>query len=452
MGLIADRMSNLRFDRAAWLNDDGDEPPSIAGTTVNASSAMSLSTVWRCVDLISHAVSLAPRDVIVKVGGQSYPEYNLPTWLRNPDPTNPNYSADDYFAEQVAAALIEGNWFTAVYPDVVAPEVLTAIPPNRVRVKPGPRYDILDDRGRVQATVGPMQMLHGWWVKFPGELRGISPLEAMRRTLGGALAAEEFAGRFFGQGASLSFGVEVPGELTDEKKDRLRTSLKRKHQGLGNSHAIGVLTAGAKFVTGLAPSPEQAQMLETRKFGVEDIARIYGVPPGMVGSQEPGASSYASAQEWRKLFRDDRLLTFTKNLETAHERLLSVPLRLEGTGATVQLRFNLDWVARADLKERLEAHEIAIRSGQSTPNESRVKEDLPPMPGGDRLYMQAQMTPIDQLGQQPAQGTRSEPFEDRVIEALASRTAEPIEVHTHLSAESLRIEPPVVAAAAPSTC
>lgn len=432
MGLIASRLSELRFDRAAWLNDDGDEPPSIAGVAVTSSSAMSLSTVWRCVDLISHAVSLAPRDVIVKAGGKSYPQYTPPGWLVRPDPSNPNYTADDYFAEQVTAALIEGNWFTSVYPDVFAPEVLTAVPPNRVRVKKGPRYEILDDRGQVQATVGPMQMLHGWWIKMPGELRGISPLEAMRRTLGGALAAEEFAGRFFGQGASLSFGVEVPTELTDEKKTKLRESLRRRHAGLSNSHAIGVLTAGAKFITGLAPSPEQAQMLETRKFGVEDIARVYGVPPGMVGSQEPGASSYASAQEWRKMFRDDRLLTFTKNMETAHERLLQLPLALEGTGASMQLRFNLDWVARADLKERTEANEIAIRSGQMTPDEARALEDRQPQPGGDRLYMQAQMTPIDQLGAQPV--TRAEPFEDRMLQVLAQRSPDPVEVHTHLSA------------------
>jgi HK97 family phage portal protein len=394
MGILRDRLSDVRFDRAAWLNDDdGESQPSIAGPAVTSSSALSLSTVWRCVDLISHAVSLAPRDVVVKVGGQSFPEYNLPPWLSTPNPGNPNYTTDDYFAEQVAATLIEGNWFTAVAPHVFDPQVLTAVPPNRVRVKDGPRYEVLDERGRVQRTLTPAQMLHGWWIKLPGELRGVSPLEKLRRTLGGALAADEYAARFFGQGASLAFGVEVPTALSDEQRENLRDSLKRRHQGLGNSHAIGVLTSGAKFVTGLAPSPEQAQMLETRKFSVEDIARVYGVPPGMVGSQEPGASSYASAIEWRKMFRDDALLKFTANLERMHERLLHPPDALPD--AAVQLRFNLDWVARADLLQRYQAHEAGVRGGFLTPNEARKLEDLPPHKGGgDQLYMQQQMVPI----------------------------------------------------------
>src|SRR6185295_14841450 len=128
------------------------------------------------------------------------------------------------------------------------------------------------------------------------------------------------------QGASLSFGVEVPGAMDEQKKKDMAEAMRRKYAGLSNSHAIGVLTNGAKFVTGLAPTPEQAQFLDTRKFGVEEICRIYGVPPGMAGSQEPGASSYASAEVYHDEFRAYGVQPLATRIEQQHSRLLDLPI------------------------------------------------------------------------------------------------------------------------------
>lgn len=443
MGLIRDRLAEVRFNAQEWLHNDDDEGYTTpSGVRVTRESALGLTTVWRCVDLISHAVSLAPTDVIVKVGDRSFPEFTKPGWLSAPVPSDPNYTGGDYFGEVALALLLDGNYFTLVTPDVFEPAQLTVLDPSRVVVKPGPRYDIKDEKGHVTATVGPMQMLHGWWLRLPGEPRGISPLEALRRGIGTAIAAEDFGGRFFGQGAALSFGVEVPGPLTPEQKTELRESLKRNHQGLSKSHAIGVLTSGAKFVGGLAPTPEQAQMLATRKFSVEDLCRPYGVPPGMAGSQEPGASSYASALVYREQFRDDAVLKFTTKIERGHARLLSVPDRLAGTGATVQMRFNLDWIARTNLLERYQAHSEGVRGGFITPNEARAKEDKPGIgPAGDRLYMQSQMVPIDMLGQEPAAAPAAQRFEPIVITMPEHRSAAPTEIHAHMP--ETRVEVPV---------
>lgn len=398
-----------RRNDPGWLTrEDGLETLSPlsqpSGVLVNRASAMSLSTWWRCVDLISSTVSLAPVSVVVRVGSRSFPEYGLPAWLSNPDPRDPNYMASDYFGEATLSMLTDGNFFTAVYPSVLDPQVLILLDPALVTVRKGPLYDIRDRRsGRVVATLDPVQMLHGWWIRLPGELRGVSPLEALRRGIGSAIAADEFAGRFFGQGAALAFGVEVPpepggGPMPKEKKEALRDDLTRRHAGVRNSHMIGVLTGGAKFVTGLGPTPEQAQMLETRKFGVEDIARIFGVPPGMAGSQQPGASSYASASEWRQQFRDDSVLKFTAKLERQHGRLLSVPPGISDPNARAEVSFDLDWVARANLLDRYQAHGEAVTKGIRTPNEVRHDEGEAPLAGGDRLYMQQQMVPLEDLG------------------------------------------------------
>ena len=400
MGLIAERFAEARFNATEWLNDDDydDGPVTPSGVRVTRQSALGLTTIWRCWDLISSTVALAPRQLFLKVGGQTFPEFSPPAWLTSPDPTNPALTSDDYFSQITLSMLADGNYFVDVYPYVLDPQVLTVLDPRRVDVRKGPLYDILDERGKVTRTLGPMEILHGTWLRLPGELRGISPLEALRRGIGSAVAAEDHAGRFFGQGASLSFGVEVPYALDETKKKTLRENLKARYTGRANSHAIGVLTDGAKFVPGLAPTPEQAQMLATRKFSVEDLCRPYGVPPGMAGSQEPGASSYASAYVWREQFRDDSVLKFTKKIERPHERLLSVPPSVTDPRAEVQLRFNLDWVARTDLLARYQAHSEGVRGGFITPNEARAKEDRPPLPGGDQLYMQQQMVPIGSLG------------------------------------------------------
>lgn len=397
MGLLARRLTEER-SVATWLADDDDDGPRTpSGVRVNMRSALGLTTVWRCVDLLSSTISQAPKDVIVKIGGQSFPEYrNRPDWLSLPNPTDPSQTINDHMSQVALSLLIDGNFFTEAIPNIFLPEALIVHDPTRVDVRSGPLYDIKDANGRVVRTLNPAQMLHGAWIKTAGMLRGIAPLEALRRSIGNSIAAEEHAGRFFGQGASLAFGVEVPGQLTPEQKTNLADQLKTKYAGLKNSHAIGVLTAGAKFVPGLAPTPEQAQMLQTRKFSVEEIARPYGIPPGMVGSQEPGASSYASAEVYHQEFRDYAVLPLARRIEVQYERLLEVPPNVSA-GASVQFRFNLDHIARTNLLARYQAHGEGVQKGFLTPNEARGLEDLGPLAGGDNLYMQQQMVPITRL-------------------------------------------------------
>jgi HK97 family phage portal protein len=422
MGIIRTALAGEARSVADWLvNDDTGDGGRMtsAGVIVGRREALGLTTYWRCVDLITHAVSGSPASMAVRIGDRVYPEFaNVPQWIALPNPADPNYTLADHFAEQTLASLIEGNYFTSVLPSVWEPLVLTAHDPDRVRVRPGPWYDLLDASGKVIITLGPDQMLHGWWMKIPGQLRGIAPLEVHRRGLGGAVAADEFGTRFFGQGAALSFGVEIPGEMTPDQKKDLRDGLKKEHTGIGQAHAIGILTRGGKFVTGLAPTPEQSQMLATRKFSVEDIARIFGVPPGMAGSQEPGASSYASAVEWRRQFRWDVVAKFTDKLRRSYGRLLSVPDSVTAPGAVAELRFDLDWIDRADELSRYQAYEVGVRGGFTTPDEVRGREGKAPRPGGDKLYMQAQMTPVELLGQAPAPVAAVRSVAEEVSEAL----------------------------------
>lgn len=404
MGLIARRLEEVRESLGEFIADDESMYSgrmTSAGVRVNRQAALSLTTVWRCVDLLASAVAQSPRDIVIKVGGQSFPEFrNVPAWLDQPDPNDPSMTGNDHFMQVALSLLFDGNFFTLVLPHVLDPQVVTALDPGRVTVKPGPRYEIRDVYGHVTSTVGPSQMLHGTWLRPAGSPRGISPLEAMRLSFGAAIATQDHAARFFGQGASLSFGVEVPGVLTPDQKDDFGKSLRKRYGGLNNSHAIGILTNGAKFVTGLAPTPEQAQFLGTREFEVEDLCRPYGVPPAMAGSTAPGAASFASTDNYDKWFKERGVQPLAERIEEQYDRLVQVPDTIADPSADAEFKFNLDNVYRVSLLSRYQAYGEGVRGGFLKPKEARSKEDLPPLADGsdDQLFMQSQMVPIGSLG------------------------------------------------------
>lgn len=396
-----------RYGDPAWLTrDDSDAPLTGSGVRVTTTNAMRLSTVWACVRLLSNTIATLPTEIIVQLGATRFPEFQKPSWLTNPNPADPSMTPTEYFAQLTTSLLLEGNFFVYCPYTVMDPSVLIVLNPAAVTIKRSgennlvPTYEVRGDTGQVTLTTDAMHMLHGVWMRLPGSLRGLSPIDAARQGIGSGLAAEDFAGRYFGHGSALSFGVEVPGALNEPQKAQLRDALRESYAGLARSHSVGVLTGGAKFITGLGVTNEQAQFLETRKFTVEDIAgRIYGVPPHMVGSQEPGASSYSSVEQRSLEFRTYSLLALVRRIEDPHQRLVEPPAAFRGRGATATFRINVDGLARADLKSRYEAYSVGTQGGILKPNEARALEDLPPVPGGDVTYMQAQYLP---LGSPPA--------------------------------------------------
>lgn len=402
MGIFAPVREPIVEEQRDWLTDDTtmwDGPLTSSGARVNQDSAMRLSTVWGCVRLLSNTIATAPTDVVVRIGASRFPEFTKPSWLSNPFPADPSMTWTEHIGQVVTSLLLDGNFFVFVPGSIFDPSVLMVLDPRRVEIKATssqvPYYIVRNAAGQKIAEVDPMRMLHGTWLRMPGALRGISPIEAARQGIGAGLATEDFAARFFGQGTALSFGVEYPGHLTDQQKDDLRESMRKNYASSKKSHSIGVLTDGAKFVTGLGITNEQAQFLETRRFTVEDIAgRIFGIPPHKMGSQEAGASSYNSVEIRNLDYRQDAVLPLARRIEDPYNRLVEVPDGISAANASAQFMFNLDGIARADLKTRYEAYGVGIEKGFLKPKDAREKEDLPPADGDDHLYMQSQMVPL----------------------------------------------------------
>jgi HK97 family phage portal protein len=210
-------------------------------------------------------------------------------------------------------------------------------------------------------------------MRRPGTLKGVSRIDEVKQTLGLAKALDEFASRYFSNGASTSGIIEFPGNLTQEQAKDVVSAFESAHKGVSRSHRPGVLSGGAKFAK-VGSDAEQAQMLESRQFAVEEIARIFRVPPSMIGLNTPGAMSYASVEHNAIQFVRYSLLPLVSKIEEAHSRLLP---------AESFLRLNVDGLMRGDSATQAQIFSTGLQAGYYSVNDIRRIMDLSPMDGGD---------------------------------------------------------------------
>jgi hypothetical protein len=216
-------------------------------------------------------------------------------------------------------------------------------------------------------------MIHITELRLPGEMRGRSRIDLIKENLGLAKALEEFAARFFGQGSSASGIIEFPGNLTREQAKDLVNGFEEGHRGLRRSHRPGILFGGAKF-TKTTVDNDSAQFLESRRFAIEEIARIFRVPPAMLGHNSAGAMSYASVEMNGINFVTHTLRPYISKIEDGYQKLL--------TGRAF-LKFNVDGLLRGDQASRYAAFSTGIQSGFLSINDIHRIEDMSPVDGGD---------------------------------------------------------------------
>ena len=335
---------------------------STAGMYVNADVARKLMAVWACQRLLTNSIATIPVKVLTKVGDKRLVAAD-PVWLEYPT-GNPNDTIIDHFADVTMSLLGDGNSFTRALSSVRQPSTLMVPPPDKVRIKNEDTGVLYDIRGVGALTA--LEVVHISLLRKPGEVRGLSPIDNALDTIGVGLAAQEFGARFFSNGATLSGVIKHPGNPTKEAIDNLRDAFAQKHQGVRNSHAFGVLTGGADFKE-ISVAPAQAQLIELRKFQIEDIARMYGVPPHMIASQEPGAVAYASVEQRAIDYVQYGVQPLVAKIEAAYKRLLP---------AGQYIKFNLAALLRGDVKSRYESYQIALQNKFMTIDEVRAFEDM----------------------------------------------------------------------------
>jgi HK97 family phage portal protein len=363
-----------------------------AGVDVNAESAIRMSTVYACVRLLGDTISSLPLSAYVR-RGRARINYaaaygSMPTWINQP---NPDTTRLEFFEQVIASLNLHGNAFIiTVRDDMGDVTELYCINPEYVRLRrPEPNADIeyivTIPYNPQNGLYDPMQsnqlsgktmvltkneMLHIPMFRLPGQLLGLGPIGAARVTLGSAMAAEIYAAAYFGNAANPGGIIEAPGELTQEQAADIARDWNISHSGPYRAGKLGILTSGATFKP-LQLNAADAQLIEVRRFGVEEIARLFRVPVSLLGHPVAGAMSFASVEAQNLSFVQHSLRPLLERLEQSLSKLLPEP---DGF-----IKFNLDALLRGTTLERYEAYTKGLREGFLSLNDVRFTEDLSPL-------------------------------------------------------------------------
>ena len=344
-----------------------------ADAMVDQNSATSINAIWACVSLIADTISTLPVDAYIKRDGVTYPYRPKPTWVSQPDF---ELAPSAFWQQTLISLLLDGNAFVRVFRDPNTGEVLNLMTLNPMKVQiqrtavGQKRFTYVGEKG--QLTSDNVLHITGSML-MPGEVRAISPIEKLKENLGLAMALESFAARFFGQGTHTQGVITYPGSLTKEQADNLSRSFDNAHKGYKRAHRTGILSGGAQFVK-TSTNPDEAQMLDSRRLAVEDIARAYRVPLHMIGLAERGSQSYNSNEQNAIQFVTHTLRPWIVKLEDAFSALLP---------SKAYIDFNVSELLRGDFATRVAGYSSALQAGWMTINEVRRIEDLRPVTDGD---------------------------------------------------------------------
>jgi HK97 family phage portal protein len=361
-----------------------------SGIDVTADSAIRMSTVYACVRLLGDTISSLPLGAYVRRGrarisyAAAYGE--TPYWVNTP---NPETSRIEFYEQVIASLNIHGNAFILTVRDDNNEVVeLYCLNPDDVRIRrlrPNEPlvYEVQtrDEQGAYTQILTKNEMLHIPLFRLPGTNYGLGPIAAARLTVGAAMAADTYAAAYFGNAANPGGVIEIPGELTEEQAQDIGRDWNITHTGPYRAGKIGVLSGGASFKP-LTLNAQDAQLLDTRRFNVEDIARLFRVPISLLGHPVAGAMSFASVEAQNLSFVQHSLRPLLERLEQSFSTLLPEP---DGF-----IKFNLDALLRGTTLERYEAYTKGLREGFLSLNDVHAMEDMAPIADGDNYRVPLQ--------------------------------------------------------------
>lgn len=376
---------------------------SSAGKNVNERSAMQMTAVYSCVRILAEAVAGLPLHLYryKEDGGKERAIDNNLYHLLHDEP-NKEMSSFIFRETLMTHLLLWGNAYAQIIRNGKG-EVVALYPlmPNKMQVdrdENGELYYIYtrsSDEAKtmdgVTVCLTPRDVLHIPGLGFDG-LVGYSPIAMAKNAIGLAIATEEYGAKFFANGAAPSGVLEHPGTIKDPS--RLRENWNSTFGGSANSGKVAVLEEGMKY-TPISISPEQAQFLETRKFQIDEIARIFRVPPHMVGDLEKSSFSNIEQQslEFVKYTLDPWVIRWEQSLSRA--------LLNEDEKRKYFFKFNLEGLLRGDYESRMSGYAVARQNGWMSANDIRELENMDKIPaedGGDLYLINGNMLPLNKAG------------------------------------------------------
>ena len=375
---------------------------SSSGKAVTERSAMQMTAVYSCVRILSEAVAGLPLHLYrYNDSGSKEKAVDHPLYRLLHDEPNPEMSSFVFRETLMTHLLLWGNAYAQIIRNGKG-EIISLYPlmPNKMTVErdeSGHLYysyqrsndEAIGESGRV--ILKPSDVLHIPGLGFDG-LVGYSPIAMAKNAIGLAIATEEYGAKFFANGAAPSGVLEHPGTLKDPSK--IRVAWQSQFGGSQNSGKVAVLEEGMKY-TPISISPEQAQFLETRKFQINEIARIFRVPPHMVGDLEK--SSFSNIEQQSLEFVKYTLDPWVVRWEQSIMRSLLSPTEK----SEYFVKFNLEGLLRGDYQSRMNGYAIGRQNGWMSANDIRELENLDLIPdedGGNLYLVNGNMLPLVKAG------------------------------------------------------
>ena len=364
---------------------------STSGKRVNERSAMQMTAVYACVRILSEAIAGLPLHLYryTDSGGKEKAIDNNLYFLLHDEP-NTEMTSFAFRETLMTHLLLWGNAYAQIIRNGRG-EILALYPlmPDRMTVDRDDKgqlyyeYIVSSDDAPInkKSTVKlkPYDVLHIPGFGFDG-LVGYSPIAMAKNAIGMAIACEEYGSKFFANGAQPSGVLEHPGTVKDPEK--VRESWHKAFGGSANANKIAVLEEGMKY-TPISIAPEQAQFLETRKFQIDEIARIFRVPPHMVGDLEK--SSFSNIEQQSLEFVKYTLDPWVSRWEQSIMRSLLTAEEKK----KYFVKFNVDGLLRGDYQSRMNGYATARQNGWMSANDIRELENLDHIPDelGGNLYL-----------------------------------------------------------------
>jgi len=386
-----------------------------AGKPVNEHTAMQMTAVYSCVRILAETLAGLPLHVYKyndSGGKEKYLQHPLYRLLH--DEPNPEMTSFTFRETLMSHLLLWGNAYAQIIRNARG-EVIALYPlmPNKMTVdrdKNGRLFYLYQRSVEDAPTLGkdslvyldPSDVLHIPGLGFDG-LVGYSPIAMAKNAIGLAMATEEYGAKFFANGAAPGGVLEHPGTIKDPQK--VKESWNAAYQGSTNSHRVAVLEEGMKYQQ-IGIPPEQAQFLETRKFQINEIARIFRVPPHMLADLEKSSFSNIEQQslEFVKYTLDPWVVRWEQNMYRS--------LLMASEKSTVFIKFNVDGLLRGDYVSRMNGYATARQNGWMSANDIRELENLDRIPaelGGDLYLINGAMTKLQDAGAFANTTERKEP-------------------------------------------
>lgn len=369
---------------------------------VNFDTAMNLSAVWACVKLIAETVASLPFTVYRVTDTGRVVDKLHPLAILFAGRLNRYQSRVEFLETVLLNLIVHGNAYCLIQRS--GGRIVSLLPIMSAQVE----TRLLADGSVVHAyaTDTGIEVLASesvWHLKLMGNgLIGMSPLAYQRSTLGIASATERALTTIYSNNGRPSGVLTLDRLLTPEQREKLRDSFAELAASVGSSRIV-LLEGGMKFEP-VALSPQDMELLSTRKYQIAEICRWYGVPSVMVNDNN-GTTTWGSGIE--QIVAGFYKLTLRPILEKIEASML-INLFSDAERGRYEVEFDFEGLLRADMKSRLDGYRVGVQGGIMTPNEARRLEGLPELAGGSQLYMQGATVPMNNLGLVPANSTTQE--------------------------------------------